>query len=112
MNKETQVKAGNMEYIKFTSMCGNHELCMKPEFYEANPTIKDVTKTPLFTLFTDHNLTKFLHNPTGPAILVKKNGNKQYLINGIALNPDEIKKLEHSAQFNQNLTEIITDESK
>lgn len=63
----------------FKTHCGNFEFTVKKEYLENVP---NPNQESFEDLLTKHGIAPFLHNPTGPAILVLKNGHKEYWVDG------------------------------
>lgn len=95
-----------MEYKKYVVQDGDFEICVHNDFHVKNPDIK-IETTEFYELITKNGLAPYFHNPNGPAITHLKTGKKNYYINGKALTPEQIDKIEHNIAFNTDLTEMI-----
>ncbi len=62
----------------------------------------------VYTLNTEYFLSKFLHNPTGPAIVDVINGINQYWINGKRLTDEDGETFALRAKYEDKLMDLIS----
>lgn len=64
----------------------------------------DIWSEDVYNLMTMFNLSSYLHNPIGPAIVDLATGYCTYFVNGKQLGEEEGKKLQFNSDFNDHLT--------
>ena len=83
----------------FTAKIKFKKKCYQPEDYD------------VYNLNTLFNMSQYLHNPVGPAI-IKPNGEVEYWMDGVNLtfcDKDAANVIENYYKFNDKLLDIIND---
>ena len=90
------------ELYTFTSVCGRFDVTVRYNFCNRCNNASDHS---FYDLINTYNITRYLHNPNGPAIINKETGEVQYWLNGE--NKTEITI--HNAKFHNSLMDILDD---
>lgn len=94
----------SMEVFTFNDKQNNFQITIKSEYLK---TIPNPAEYAFADLLTQHNMSPFLHNPHGPAILVIKNKHEEYWLDGKKVSPEVADKIKHNTAFHEELVEIL-----
>jgi hypothetical protein len=71
----------------------------------------DYKKFHAIELIKDHDLFSHIHNDHGPAIINLDNNEINYVLNGRPATEEEIERIKHNKEFNNNLTAILKEKT-
>lgn len=113
------------DYHKFQTVDKKFTLCVKNNFLEKCPNPETLTA---YDLNNKHRMFKFLHNPSGPAVIKHMDKSKEqpglllmltpegvrteYWIDGVCLNKEDqerAKKLDFDANFSTKLDDLVSE---
>jgi hypothetical protein len=93
----------------FTTKDKKFQFSVKHVFYQRFANVNDfpIGDEPVYSLMTKYKMAEYLHNPSGPAIINKETGIMSYWINGKQLSEKDGKRIQHEADFNNNIQDIL-----
>ncbi len=84
---------------------GKWQFVVKSEFLKKCSNPAELSCRDLLTI---HKINQFFHNPSGPAIVRKKDNMIEYWMDGLKLSEEEGKRIAHNFQFNNKLMDVVS----
>lgn len=92
--------------VTFVTVDNKYTISVKKEFIEKCP---EYNKTSIKDLLTEKKIVAYFHNTKGPAVTRHKDGHLEYWINGMVATKEEAEKIQHNADFSDQLSSIVND---
>lgn len=95
------------ELYTFLDCSGQFQFTVKTEFLNRCYRPNDYDT---YTLNNTYYITKWLHNPSGPAVVDTVNKTQQWWINGKLIPQEEAERMMHRLKFNDKLlNDVLAD---
>lgn len=95
------------ELYTFKTCCGRYQITVKGSFLQRCRTPSDWDT---YDLNNQFGMAKFIHNPSGPAIIDFEHNLVQYWLDGKHLTREEGEKIAHQFHFNNKLMDVLFNE--
>jgi hypothetical protein len=92
----------------FISNCGRFQFTIKPEF-ELKKMIR-VEDWSVYELMSKFDMSKYLDNPSGPAILNFTDNNCEYWIEGEKVSPEKASQMHHEMMFTNEFNMLLKED--
>ena len=95
------------DVVTFTSCDGSITYTVRKAFIQKHPDY--LQETP-YVLNAQYQISEYLHNEHGPALITNGNGVEYYFSDGVQIvDPEKIRRLLHNQSFKDEMTGILGD---